>query len=392
MKIKVIFLTVVLWSMFVNPVLGQQISSGSASVKTDETTLKPAIDGIFEAFEKYPLVGLGDRHGLTQEIAFYEQLIRDSRFARDVGNVIVEFGDAAHQDVIDRYVNGEVVPYTELRNVWINTVGFIPTVSSSYYAHFFFQVRQTNLNLPPEKRIRVWLGEPPINWTEIKTKDEFWKFLEKRDPYPAGIITKNILEQNRKALVIYGSGHFEPLNKEEEAIYARWRKEFPETASQIYRFLQSLIETEYPDAFFIVQVYIGFKDEACTNRFEQRFDDWTFPVLATPVLGTTLESDLRECLADPKSNPSRSLPPTWPKFVKDYILTHPDGHTLFRGDAILFLDAAAKLTQSPLLDDLYLDEELRQELSRRLEIMIGQPLLPDHLRSIPLVLPYMRDK
>jgi hypothetical protein len=55
------------------------------------------------------------------------------------------------------------------------------------------------------------------------------------------------------------------------------------------------------------------------------------------------------------------------------------------------LDAAAKLTQSPLFDDLFLDEELRQELSRRLEIMIGQPLPPDYLKNIPLVLPYMRD-
>jgi hypothetical protein len=388
MKIKVIFFTVVLWSMFVNPVLGQQISSGSASVQTDEATLKPAIDGIFEAFEKYPLVGLGDRHGLTQEIAFYEQLIRDSRFARDVGNVIVEFGDAAHQDVIDRYVNGEVVPYTEFRKVWINTVGFIPTVSSSYYAHFFFQVRQTNLDLPPEKRIRVWLGEPPINWSEIKNKDEFMKLLGKRDPYPAGIITKNILEQNRKALVIYGSGHFEPLNKEEEAIYARWRKEFPETASQIYRFLQKQIETEYPDAFFVAQVYVGFKDEECTNRFEKRFDDWSFHVLATSVPSTTLERELRECLPKPKS---WDPPQAWPEFMQEYIRTHPNDHTLFKGDAILFLDAAAKLTQSPQFDDLFLDEELRQELSRRLEIMIGQPLPPDYLRNIPLVLPYMRD-
>jgi hypothetical protein len=77
--------------------------------------------------------------------------------------------------------------------------------------------------------------------------------------------------------------------------------------------------------------------------------------------------------------------------VKEYIRTHPDDHTLFNGDAILFLDAATKLTQSPLLDDLYLDEELCQELSRRLEIMAGQTLLPDWLRDIPLVLPYRRD-
>ena len=390
MKIKVIYLTVVFWPMFFNPVLGQQISSGSASVQTDEATLKPAIDGVFEAFEKYPLVGLGDRHGLTQEIAFYEQLIRDSRFARDVGNVIVEFGDAAHQDVIDRYVNGETVPYIELRKVWINTVGWIPTVSSSYYAHFFFQVRQTNLNLPPEKRIRVWLGEPPINWSEIKTKDEFMEFLGKRDKHAASIISKNILSLNKKALVIYGSQHLGPLDKGEEAMISRWSEEAPETVVPLYDFLVKLIEREYPNVFFVVQVYIGFKENECTYRFEKRFADWSFPLLAAPVLGTSLETDLRECLIKPKSQ--WEPPSTWPNFVQEYIRTHPGDNVLFKGDAILFLDAAAKLTQSPLFDDLFLDEELRQELSRRLEIMIGQPLPPDYLKNIPLVLPYMRDK
>ena len=389
MKVKITFLAVVIWVMFVNPILGKQFSSDSASVQKDKASIKPAIDGVFKAFKKYPLVGLGDRHGLTQEIMFYEQLIRDPRFARDVGNVVVEFGDAAHQDVIDRYVNGETVPYIELRKVWINTVGWIPTVSSAYYAHFFFQVRQTNLNLPPEKRIRVWLGEPPINWSEIKTKDEFMKFLGKRDKHAASIITKNILALNKKALVIYGSQHLAPLDKEEEAMIARWNEEAPETVVPLFDLLVKLVEREYPNTFFVVQVYIGFKEEECTNRFEKRFADWTFPVLATPVLGTGLERDLRECLTKPKSQ--WEPPSTWPKYVQEYIKTHPGDHVLFKGDALLFLDASEKLTYSPILDDLFLDEELRQEISRRMEIMMGQPLPPDYMRDIPLVLPYRRD-
>lgn len=45
-------------------------------------------------------------------------------FAREVGNVVVEFGSAARQDVIDRYVAGESVPYTELRTVWTDTIGW----------------------------------------------------------------------------------------------------------------------------------------------------------------------------------------------------------------------------------------------------------------------------
>lgn len=69
--------------------------------------VQPGFDGIFEAFRTHPLVGLGETHRRAQEIDFYTALIRDPRFARDVGNVVVEFGGAAHQDIIDRYVAGE---------------------------------------------------------------------------------------------------------------------------------------------------------------------------------------------------------------------------------------------------------------------------------------------
>ena len=393
MKIKVVILAAVLCTMFVNPVIGQQVLNDSASVQKDEAVIKPAIDGIFEAFEKYPLVGLGERHNLAQIMVFCEQLIRDPRFARDVGNVVVEFGCAAHQDVIDRYINGEAVPYTKLRQVWTNVAGAIPALMSAHYAHFFFQVRQTNLSLPPEERIRIWLGEPPINWSEIKTRDEFNDSWGSREQHSAGVITKNILALNKKALVIYGGGHFVPLNEEEEAVYARWRKEAPETVPPLFqslkfRLLQIQVETEHPDVFFVAQVYVGFKDEECTNRFEERFEDWAFPVLVTPVLGTSMERDLRKCLPNPKP---LDFPSTWPKDVLEYHRTHPNDHILFKGDAILFLGAAAKLTYSPVLDDLFLDEELRQELSRRMEIMTGQPLPPDWLRDIPFVSPYMRD-
>jgi hypothetical protein len=69
--------------------------------------ISPATDGIFAAFKTHPLVGLSEWHGLAQELDFYVALLRDPRFAAEVGNVVVEVGDASQQAVIDRYVNGE---------------------------------------------------------------------------------------------------------------------------------------------------------------------------------------------------------------------------------------------------------------------------------------------
>lgn len=96
-------------------------------------TAEPAIDAILSAFETHALVGIGDYHGLAQQAAFYADLVSDPRFARDVRNVVVEFGGAAAQPIVDRFVAGEAVPYPELRRVWTDVVGWLPTVLVSEF-------------------------------------------------------------------------------------------------------------------------------------------------------------------------------------------------------------------------------------------------------------------
>ncbi len=71
-------------------------------------------------------------------------LLRDPRFAREVGNVVLEVGDAAQQAVIDRYVGGEDVPYTDLRKVWADTVGWFPTVTFSGSINLYATIREVN--------------------------------------------------------------------------------------------------------------------------------------------------------------------------------------------------------------------------------------------------------
>jgi len=92
-----------------------------------EPTITKATDGIFNAFQSHPLVGLGDMEGSAQEDDFYTALLRDPRFVAEVGNLVLETGDAAQQAIIDRFVAGESVPYAQLRNVWTESPANDPT-------------------------------------------------------------------------------------------------------------------------------------------------------------------------------------------------------------------------------------------------------------------------
>ena len=158
----------------------------------------PAADGVFAAFATHPLVGIGEWHGLAQETDFYAALIRDPRFARDVGNIVLETGSASQQAVVDSYVNGDTVPYAELRRVWSDQVGWIPTVTYIGSINVYSALRAMNLTLPPEQRIKVWLGEPPIDWSQIRTKDDWEPLMKERDNHPAELIAAKSWRRARR--------------------------------------------------------------------------------------------------------------------------------------------------------------------------------------------------
>ena len=82
-----------------------------------------SIDLVLIAFDLYPLVAVseGAGHGELETREFFAALIRDRRFAPTVRNLVIEFGNARYQAVLDRYVTGAPVTRDELRHVWEDT-------------------------------------------------------------------------------------------------------------------------------------------------------------------------------------------------------------------------------------------------------------------------------
>ena len=168
--------------------------------------VKP-IAAILDAFRSHSLVTMSSHHGNEQINAFEISLIRDPRFAAAVNDIVVEFGSAKYQDLIDRFVAGNDVPPASLRHVWQDTTVAFATWDSPLTEDFFRAVRAANATLPRRRQIRVWLGEPPIDWDTIHRKDDYNPWLQRRESYPGELIQREVLAKHRRALVVYGQMH-----------------------------------------------------------------------------------------------------------------------------------------------------------------------------------------
>jgi hypothetical protein len=166
------------------------------------------VTGILDAFQSHRIVALGEGlHGNNQSHAFRLALVRDPRFATVVNDIVVEFGNSRHQAMMDRFIGGGDVPERELRKAWQDTTQG-PLWDSPIYEEFFRSVRDVNASLSSDRQLRVLLGDPPIDWATVKTPHELGNWIGRRDQNAVEVIKSEVLAKNRRALVVYGDGHF----------------------------------------------------------------------------------------------------------------------------------------------------------------------------------------
>lgn len=227
------------------------------------------VTGIIEAFGTHDIVALCDAHGNRQSQLFLEALVRDPRFPTVANDIVVEFGNARYQDRIDRFVRGEAVEAASLREVWTNTTiaNEIPVDET-----FFQTVRQVNAALPRGQQIRVLLGDPPIDWSAVKTRDDHLTWLAMRDSYPAALVQVEVLAKRRRALVVYGQLHFQRQNLMTNLVMDDWRAQT----------IVSWLERSTPARIFAVW---QFSDEL--SKVQADVSTWAAPSIAK-VRGTRL--------------------------------------------------------------------------------------------------------
>jgi hypothetical protein len=259
-------LVAILPLLFVIPESGDPFSQRAATTRHPlglprgaEPRPVPAVDAVIDALGQHPIVALGESHNLEEAGRLYDRLARSDSVASVADAFVVEFGNARYQRVIDRYVAGRPVDASALRRVWQDTTQ-VGAWDAPMYRRFFAAVRAGNADRPPSDRMRVLLGDPPIEWARVSSARDVRRFLLRREPFMARVIDRDVLAKGQRAIVIAGLAHVE-------------RSVGPIKHPNVTQILDRLA----PGSVWVVGVHLGFP----RAEWEQALSAWHVPSIAS---------------------------------------------------------------------------------------------------------------
>jgi hypothetical protein len=309
--------------------------------KPVEPIPQPAISAILAAFDKYEVVAMPQGHGMQDLNDFIFSLIRDPAFSEKVNDIEVEFGNSLYQPILDRYIAGENVPFTELQKVW-RKMGQPASGASGFVEQFFPLVRALNQKLPPERRLRVLAGDPAVDWDQIKSIQDFMARNVDRETSIAEVTEKGVLSKHRKALMLFGTMHL-----------------MHGTRSAVSRY-----EKHYPNLTFVISEF-GVFDTDLPSLSSSRLATWPVPSLAL-ARGTWLGALYLDHFIPPGTridqdcNVHHDFPEALQKPMEELV------------DAFLYLGPQDLRLREKIPADIALDVTYRTELQRG-GAMIGFP-------------------
>ena len=214
-------------------------------------------------FATYDVVALGILSYANQDVnRFILGLLRDPAFADHANDIVVECGNALYQPILDRYIEGEDVPLSEVQQVWRNTTQPFCGVTR-FYEELFPLVRRINQARPPNSRLRVLAGDPPVDWARVHSRADLKPFMN-RDGAIASVMEREVLAKHRKALMIFGVRHLMHGGGGAVAMYER---------------------AGFGGRTFVIMAHNGFGNHsplgAQNDEMEARLAAWPVPSLAT---------------------------------------------------------------------------------------------------------------
>ena len=164
------------------------------------------VDHILAAWKSADVVCLGEDHDRYFDNELRLALVRHPAFPTTVRAVVLEMANPVHQDLLDRFVlDGASMSRDQLAPIWRDATN--PEVwESPIYEALLRAIRDVNLRLPRDQRVRLIGGDSKVDWSAIKRPEDLLPLMN-RGGNIREIIATQIIEPHLKALAIYGAGH-----------------------------------------------------------------------------------------------------------------------------------------------------------------------------------------
>jgi hypothetical protein len=169
-----------------------------------------AVEALIEQMEHFPLVALGEVHQLQEFYDFLTALLYHPLLPEKITDIVVEFGNAYYQEIADQFLlTDQPVAKADLQQIWCTASGNI-LWDAPVYEQFFVTMRAINWTLPPSRRLRVLLGDPPFDpyvYDFASPDEEAISAWLARDAHYVGVVEQEVMQKGRRALLIAGRYH-----------------------------------------------------------------------------------------------------------------------------------------------------------------------------------------
>ena len=179
------------------------------------------VDYVIGLFDQYDIVVLCERaHPEMTQYDFIFNVVKDPRFIEKVGMVFTEIGQKGNQEYLDKFMNTDSLSNKQVREhiLQITRNGAVHPAWSNYnYYQYFERLYKLNRTLSPEKRVRHYFTDAPVDWYAIKNNKDYLEYQNKYVWHRDSLMAQTVIDvmndrdtpagTHKKCLVIMNYRH-----------------------------------------------------------------------------------------------------------------------------------------------------------------------------------------
>ena len=179
------------------------------------------VDYVIGLFDKYDVVVLCERaHPEMTQYDFIFDIVKDPRFISKAGMVFSEIGQKGMQEYMDNFMNTDSLSDSQVKEHILHITrneAVHPAWSNYNWYQYIERLYKLNRTLPPEKRVRHYFTDAPVDWYAIKNQKDYTEYEHKyvwhRDSLMAQTVIDTMNRRNategthKKCLVIMNYRH-----------------------------------------------------------------------------------------------------------------------------------------------------------------------------------------